>query len=303
MPFRHLAFIALALFMAGCTAKTSVRWDRAVQDIPEIALSVPFQPQTEYNCGPASLAMALQDKGVPVDQKDLIPVVYTPSKKGTFQPDMLQGARRYGKIPYTVTSPDELVSQLTEDRPVVVFLNLGLSWHPVWHYAVVTGISRRHGTVYLHSGLTENEPFTEATFDHVWARAGYWGFVLLDPGEIPSGADSLRLLDSAAAYENGRHRADALKTYEAAYERWQKDRTVMFAYGNSLYLNDRKDESAEIFYKLTGEYPQEADAWNNLAQILSETGRKEEAVKAAEKAMELGGKNIETYRQTLSEVK
>ncbi|MGE4318470.1 MAG: PA2778 family cysteine peptidase [Deferribacterales bacterium] len=303
MPFRHLAFIALALFMAGCTAKTSVRWDRAVQDTPEIALSVPFQPQTEYNCGPASLAMVLQDKGVSVDQKDLIPIVYTPSKKGTLQPDMLQGARRYGKIPYTVTSPDELISQLTEDRPTVVFLNLGLKWHPVWHYAVVTGISRRNGMIYLHSGLTEDEPFTEATFDHVWGRAGYWGFVLLNPGEIPSGADPLRLMDSTAVFDSGTHKADALKTYEAAYEKWQSDKTVMFAYANSLYINGRKAESVAIFNKLTNEYPDAADAWNNLAQILSETGNKDEAVKAAEKAVELGGKNIDIYKQTLLEVK
>ena len=303
MKIRHILIILTAVFMSGCAAKTSLNWDRAVTDKPQIALSVPFYPQKAYNCGPAALAMALDDKGLSVTPDELVSAVYTPSKKGTLQPDMLQGARRYGKIPYPVSSPDELMNELAQDRPVVVFLNLGLSWHPVWHYAVVTGISPRDGLVFMHSGTKKNEAVKAATFDHIWGRAGYWGFVTLNPGEIPMDASPVKLIDSVNALESAGKRPEALKAYEAAYAKWPEDRLVLFAYANSLYFKGDKERAAELLTKLTSLYPQDADAWNNLAQILHELGRKDEAVKAAETAVNIGGDRVNDYKQTLSDIK
>lgn len=300
---RKLVFLALAAILsAGCAAKTSLNWDRAAKENFGAALTVPFFPQTKYNCGPASLAMVLNDSGVKVTPDKLTPAVYTPSKKGSLQPDMLSGARRYGRIPYIIKTSDELFDMLKHKKPVLVFMNLGLSIHPVWHYAVVTGYFPSENLIIMHSGIRENEPVKAATFEKMWARSGYWGFVLLKAGEIPENADPLRLLDSVSAYEAQGHK-DAILTYDAAVSKWPDSQEAMFAYANALY--GEGDYAGAIFWllRITTLNPENADAWNNLANVLNETGNKEDAVKAAEKAVSIGGRNLEQYQETLKSIK
>ena len=48
--------------------------------------------------------------------------------------------------------------------------------------------------------------------------------------------------------------------------------------------------------------PRRRAAWNNLAHVLGEKGRRREAIAAAERAVRLGGPNAATYRATLREV-
>ena len=45
-----------------------------------------------------------------------------------------------------------------------------------------------------------------------------------------------------------------------------------------------------------------ADAYNNLAQVLLEQGRKQEALEAAQKAVAIGGAMREVYESTLKEI-
>lgn len=293
---------AIFLLLSGCVAKTSITWDRAVGNVNPTVLNIPFFPQKEYNCGPASLAMLLAYSGSDVLPDSLVSQVYTPSKKGSLQPDMIQGVRRSGRIPYVIKSPEELFSMLKEGRPVLVLLNLGLKMYPKWHYAVVTGINPQERIVFLHSGETKNEIFSYATFEHTWKRSGYWGFVALKTGEIPENADMFRFLDSVSAYEI-QDMKGALKSYEAAYAKWQGDRNVMFAYADGLYNADEKELSIQMFKRIYEQYPSDADAVNNLAHILNETGNKEEALVYAERAVALGGRNIADYRETLDSIK
>lgn len=290
--------LCLLVLTAGCAAKVSENWDRVLDGNANAALSVPFYPQTEYFCGPASLAMVLEQSGVKRSPDELAQQVFTASKHGSFQPDMMTGARRNGRIPYPVSSPEEMYSFLLRGKPVLVFMNLGLGIHPVWHYAVVTGIDRDN--VYLHSGETPNEPFKTATFDHVWARTGYWGFVLLKPGEIPDNADPIKLAEAASAYTFA-DAEGAIETLKTAYDEFDS-KTVMFAYANALYAAGKKTESIDIFRTITEKYPDDGDGWNNLAHVLNETGLKKLAIYAAQKAVSIGGKNLPVYEETLKSV-
>lgn len=296
-PF-SLLLSFLILMTAGCTAKVSPRWDRVMTEKPDIALSVPFYPQSPYYCGPSSLAMMLKNSGVDTTPDETASKVFTPSKKGSFQEDMVSGARRNGRIPLMVQSPDELSEQLKQGRPTLVFLNLGLSWHPVWHYAVVTGIKPSNGYVIMNSGDEKDMHMNTATFDHVWARTQYWGYTLLKPGEIPDGIDPIKFIETISAYELTDPDGAAL-SYKAAYEKWQKNSLVMMAYANSYYDRDKPAEAADIYRRITELYPDYADAWNNLALALHRTGITTGAVWAAEKAVKIGGKRTSEYADTL----
>jgi tetratricopeptide (TPR) repeat protein len=49
-------------------------------------------------------------------------------------------------------------------------------------------------------------------------------------------------------------------------------------------------------------HPMAADAYNNLAQVLLEQGRKQEALEAAQRAVAIGGPMREVYESTLKEI-
>jgi hypothetical protein len=52
---------------------------------------------------------------------------------------MIGAARRHGRLAYLITGPDSMFEEVAAGHPVIVLQNLGLSWYPVWHYAVVVG--------------------------------------------------------------------------------------------------------------------------------------------------------------------
>ena len=86
---------------------------------------------------------------------------------------MIAGARRQGvvatRLPGTL---EALLRELQSGQPVVVLLNLGLSWYPLWHYAVAIGYDLPRGEVLLRSGTTERAVLPMNTFEHTWVRAG-----------------------------------------------------------------------------------------------------------------------------------
>ena len=62
--------------------------------------------------------------------------------------------------------------------------------------------------------------------------------------------------------------------------------------------NCRKDIAKD-----DGSFPNEGVAFNNLAQVLWEQGKKQEALKTAHQAVTLGGPFVEKYQKTLDEIR
>src|SRR3569623_1363896 len=115
--------------------------------------AVPFFPQERYQCGPAALATVLAWSGAAVTADQLVPQVYLPARQGSLQPELLAAARRYQRLPY-VLEPDlaALLREVGAGHPVLVLQNLGLSWAPRWHNAVVVGYDLARDEVVLRSG-------------------------------------------------------------------------------------------------------------------------------------------------------
>jgi cytochrome c-type biogenesis protein CcmH/NrfG len=57
------------------------------------------------------------------------------------------------------------------------------------------------------------------------------------------------------------------------------------------------------FRRATAAHPGAGAAWNNLADTLLRLGRKAEALEAANRAITLGGPEVDTFRQTLDEIR
>jgi tetratricopeptide (TPR) repeat protein len=73
--------------------------------------------------------------------------------------------------------------------------------------------------------------------------------------------------------------------------------------GNCHYALGELKDAELAFRKTVRLYPKEGSALNNLAQILFEQGRKQEALETIKKAISFGGPLKEVYEKTLEEMR
>lgn len=295
-----------ALLLAGCatppqTAALREAWPAQLP--PRVLLTqVPFFPQDDRLCGPATLAMVAQAAGRPVTPAQLTPQVYLPGREGALQTEMLAAARRQGLVAYLLAPTLQAVlAEVVSGHPVLVLQNLALPFSPMWHYAVVVGYDREAGTLTLHSGTTERLVMPLTTFEHTWARSDHWAVRVTPPQALPVTARPDGWAVAAAALERSDVRA-AHEAYRSGLARWPHQQTLMLGLGNTAYALGQPEAAASAYERTVEAHPAFADAWNNLAQVRMEQGRLDEARQAAARAVALGGLRLPDYRALLQEV-
>lgn len=264
--------------------------------------AVPFSPQKAYQCGPAALAEALQYSGLEITPENLTHEVFTPDKKGSFQTALIGAARRNGRIAYVLSGQEDLFREIAAGNPVIVLLNLGLSWYPVWHYAVVIGYDLAEKTVVLRSGNTAREVLSFWVFGNTWARSHHWGIVILRPDQFPAVVKEDRFTEAVFGLEKARRFGDAIDGYRTALIRWPDNLPALMGIGNCYYALGELQNAETAFRKAIRVHPESGSAYNNLAQVLFELGRKKEALESARKAISLGGPLSSAYQKTLEQI-
>lgn len=298
-------FLLLALLLTGCATQTASLLQRAPDDLPRRAelKATPFFPQERYQCGPATLAMALGAAGIDATPDALKPQVYVPQREGSLQPEMLAAARRNGAIGMTIAPTlDALLTEIAAGNPVIVLQNLSLPISPLWHYALVIGYDLDAAEIVLRSGTTERLAMPLSTFEHTWGRSDYWGMVALPPGRLPATVQEGPATDALVAFEKSASPVDAQKAYAAALQRWPGNFVLQMGYGNAAYGAGERAAAAVAFRRATELQPDSAPAFNNLATVLSELGKYDDARRAAEKAIALGGPWRDTSYATLQTI-
>ena len=262
---------------------------------------MPFHPQEVHHCGPAALATALNWSGEPVEPDALAPTVYTPGREGSLQHDLVTAARRRGRLVYPIGGVRDLLAELAAGNPVVVLQNLGLNFGPFerWHYAVVVGYDLERNDVILRSGRRRRAIVGLDLFERTWARSERWGIVVLAPGEIPATAEEERYLDSAIGLERAGQPGAAAEAYSAGLARWPQSLGAAVGLGNARYAAGDLAGAARAFRDATLRHPTAAAAHNNLAHVLAELGQRDPALRAARRAVELGGPDADAYARTL----
>ena len=294
----------MVLFFWGCAGSLSRQWILPSTDTPrQVAIStVPFFPQTDYQCGPAALAMTLVWSGVSTNPDQLTPIVYTPSIKGSLQPAMIAATRRQARLAYVISSPQEMLQEVAAGHPVIVLQNLGLSWAPVWHYSVVIGYDLDTNSVLLHSGETQNKPTKLRVFNNTWSRSGYWGLLSLPPGRLPVTATEGPYLQAVLGLEKAEKWPQAILGYQAGTRKWPESFAAHMGVGNTHYAMGDLKAAEQAFNTTVARFPHEGAAYNNLAQVLYEQGKIKAALTAAEQAVRLGGPHINSFQETLREI-
>lgn len=77
----------------------------------------------------------------------------------------------------------------------------------------------------------------------------------------------------------------------------------MVGAGNTAYALGQREAAVKAYQQAVSSHPDFADAWNNLAQVLLELGRRSEAGKAIAHAVALGGPRLSEYLALQAQIK
>lgn len=285
--------LVYAFILSGCAA-TGVREVTIDPKLPRYSelTQTPFFPQQEYHCGPAALATALHAVDIRVSPDTLAPEVYIPSRKGSLQVEMLAAARRHGALAIKI-APDlsAVLEEIAAGNVVVVMQNLGLSWAPSWHYAVVVGYDLDKELMWLRSGTFERFEMTLSTFQRTWARSKYWAFVALKPGNLPATASVENVISALVAFEKNASSSDKRLAYTTAVKRWPDNLVLLMGLGNSAFAAGDLSAAAQAFNAAIAAHPDSAAAYNNYANVLLAQRKYADAKAAAERGLQLAEKD------------
>ena len=299
-----LLLLSLCVMVSGCSLTPSEYLSSNSGSPPRaIVDGVPFFAQDELQCGPAALAMVLNWSNIAVNPPELSPEVFTPGLEGSLQNSLIRSARRHGRVAYPISGVESLMREISAGHPVIVLVNLGFSWFPQWHYAVVIGYDQNKEMIILHSGLTAGETISFWTFNNIWKRGDYWGLLVLPPNRLPGVPKENKWLDAVAGLENAEQWKAAAIGYTTALKRWDQSFVAWMGLGSSNYNLRDFDSSADAFFQATLLEPENGMAYNNLAHVLAKQGKLEKALAVAQSAVDLGGQFENTARQTFEEIK
>ncbi len=296
-----IRFLFLFAFLfAGCASRGEKLKAKYGLTNQEIVHDVPFIEQADYFCGPATLAMNLKFIGSKHSTTELSSMLFTPHMKGTLQNDMISATRRLGVIAIPVTKMIDVINTVKDGHPVLIFQNLGLSWYPRWHYALVVGYNLQDSVLILHSGKFKNMRMKISTFENTWARVENWGLIIVQPGSIPQITDENEMLKASAGLELAGHFEKAKMSYEAILKKWPLSSGAYLGLGNISYQMSDYPQAIKSLKRSIELKPDSAGAWFNYAIVLIETGDIKNARPAASKAIALAGETLKaSYQQKL----
>ena len=277
------------IILSGCTPKEPLPSGKYHSSSN---IKVPFVSPRSDLCGSTSIEMISSywqstTSYVPrLSRHELDGRTLIPAKGGTLQAELVATARANGLLVYPLKPTfDALFSELEKQHPVIVLVNRGYSWYPLWHYAPVTGYDGGKRTISMHFSDRPNEALPIETFAALWKRSGNWGVVLLPPGHLPASASSKTFLRSAYELEKTGMMDEAIIAYQSALLRWPEDIDILFALANAYYHSHQLRDAEQSYRKLLSLDPGHPLALNNLADLLCRTGRSNDALRVLGEAV------------------
>lgn len=169
----HYILLAIIVIILNACSTVSVRFDSN----PLLIDNIPFYPQEEYQCGPASLASVLNYWEVHVTPDDIAKEIYIESARGTLTIDMILYAQKKGlNASHYKASLEDLKKNIDSGYPVIVLVDYGISLYKVNHFMVVIGYND-YGVV-VNSGKDKGKFISEKDFTKAWERTNYWTLLI-----------------------------------------------------------------------------------------------------------------------------
>lgn len=142
-----------------------------------IIASVPFYPQQEYQCGPASLAGALNYWGVSISPEDIAAEIYSEAAGGTLDIDMVLFAKRKGlEARQYQGSLDDIKRNVKRGYPIIVLVDQGFWLYQQNHFMVVVGYNEKE--IVVNSGEEQLKSIRLKDFLRSWKKTKHWTLLI-----------------------------------------------------------------------------------------------------------------------------
>ena len=169
MEIRLLSVIAFSCIMLCACASAPPAADHG-----EVVLgNIPFHPQEDYRCGPASLAGVLNYQGLGISPGEIAHDLFSKSAGGTLTIDMALYPQRKGFFALSYSgSLRDLKEKIDSGYPLIVMVDYGFSLWQMNHFMVVVGYN--NDGVIVNSGKKEHELIGNDAFLRNWRRTDFW---------------------------------------------------------------------------------------------------------------------------------
>jgi Flp pilus assembly protein TadD len=299
-------FLLVAFLLGGCATSTR-QTDRLLKsstDLPAKSRLTELKliKQKQNHCGPATLAMVLKHVGKNVSLTEITLQSFTEKAQGTFQADMLSTARHQGMLTIPINTMEDLIKETAAGHAVIVFQNLGFSWWPQWHYAVVSGHDLSGPDIYLHTGDKKFAKTDMRFFERSWKLGGYWGLLILPPNQLSAAGSELAHAQAGALLEQLSKLREAQISYQTMLTKWPQSLSALIGLGNIAYAEAQYPQAINALNKAVLYHPRSAAAWHNLAFAQWAAGKKTLAKTSAQKALDfVESESKATYQNSLAE--
>jgi len=141
---------------------------------------IPFFPQEEFQCGPASLAGVLNYYGWRISPADIAAEIFSPQARGTLDMDMVFYAQKKGlRAEKYRGSFEDLQAQIDSRRPLIALIDQGFWVYQRHHFVVVVGYDQ--GSIVVNSGKEERKFIARESFLRTWKKTKFWTLRITPP--------------------------------------------------------------------------------------------------------------------------
>jgi hypothetical protein len=243
--------------------------------------NVPKQKWDIMSCGAGSLSSVLQHYGDPVSM-DEWQAKLPKTRGGVMSIDLVLAARQRGFDAQLVTGDAAMVgAEVREGRPVILMLQvinaMGKSYD-FYHYVVVDGYDPERNLYRTQFGDGKTRWARMERLEPAWKPTKY-ATVLIRPAD-----GNAKALRAAVQLENDGKYALAATTYREILQRDPKSVLAWTNLGNAEMQLGRTPAAEEAFRKALELDGNAADTLNNLAWLLYEQKRYDEAEPFARRA-------------------
>jgi PAS domain-containing protein len=276
---RSLLLLSTALLFSSCVYWTPV--SQAPTASATVIPGVPVQKWDILSCGAGALSSVLQRHGdaVTMDEwQESLPK----TRGGVMSIDLVLAARQQGFDASLVTGDAGLVeAEIRAGRPVILMLQViqapGRSYD-FFHYIVIDGYDPQRRLVRAQFGEGRPRWTTMSRIAPAWEKTRFATILIRPPDPNANALRAAVQLEEEGKYALAAH---AYREILAA----DSDSVVAWTnLGNAEMQMQRRPAAEEAFRQAIARDENAADAMNNLAWMLYEDGRHEEAEPLARRA-------------------
>ena len=287
--------LCLILLLAGCATPPST-----IHPSPFTPLPVVFIAQKPNLCGPSALAMVAGYHGTNITQDAIAAALPPAGKGGALTIDLVQGARQLGFWARHYRGDlIDLRAKLAAGIPLIVRGCFGHN-EP---FFVVIGYDPHRQIVTVHTDQRAYHELHAEDFARFWERGGRWTMVACPPARVIWKLSADEHNDLAVFLEQQGQLVAAAGHFREAATRAGSNSYYYMNLGNVLAKQKLFVEAVSAYRQAVLLDPQNADALNNLAWALGETGANlDEAADLCRRAIALSPSHRAYYLDTLGGV-